>query len=322
MNEPAFNKTELLFQTHSDVVSGENMPDAFKSKIEGNKLFGRGSCDAKGQFCAMIWGLKMAYTKNPEKAEKVCIALCCDEEHKHRGVDALIQKKSEVLKGVVVGEPTELSVAIACKGSIRFRINTYGKAAHTSTPQDGENAIYLMAKVIRIIEDYVIPKVSTTSCDLCGNATVAVSLIRGGESVNAVPDSCSIHVDRRLIPGESWKEAYRDIEKTILEHLDNAEQELIRFEKPYLVDPSYRSDINNSFAKQFQDVLVEQGLKSEFSGLAYGCDASKMDGWRVPVFVFGPGSIKEAHTGNEYIDLQELEKAANVYKNLILSVIY
>ena len=121
----------LLLQTHSDVVAGK--PELFRPKTEEGTIYGRGSCDAKGQLCAMLLGLKLARDELSRLPYGVCIALCCDEEFRHTGVDALErwERKEDVI-AAFVGEPTEMKLAAACKGSIRFCIRTVGKQAHTS----------------------------------------------------------------------------------------------------------------------------------------------------------------------------------------------
>lgn len=158
------NKEAILLETHMDTVDVANMKyAAFSPFLQGGKLYGRGACDAKGQIVSMIAGLEMALDATGGNLPiNVCLALVVDEEHLHRGVDNLVGLGIKT-SCAIVGEPTDLLVASASKGSIRFKIIAKGVSAHTSTPDEGKNAIYLMSKIARIIEEKIQPKVKKTN---------------------------------------------------------------------------------------------------------------------------------------------------------------
>ena len=133
-----------------------------------------------------------------------------------------------------------------------------------------------------------------------------------------MPDHCAIHVDRRMIPGEHWEEVYREIQSIILENLNEEDQERVVFGAPYLIDPAYGAQLPEHLESGMQEVMQKHGLETEIAGLPYGCDASKLAKWDIPVFVFGPGSIGQAHTREEYIEISQIETAAAVLKDMIL----
>ncbi|MCG8480545.1 MAG: M20/M25/M40 family metallo-hydrolase, partial [Spirochaetales bacterium] len=238
------DEATLLLETHADTVEGAGMDTPpFQPVSKGDLLFGRGACDAKGQLAAMTIGLEMALAEtNGDLPTPVRLALVVDEEHLHRGVDRLIEEGSCRGTRAIVGEPTGLRLSSALKGCIRFKIATLGVSAHTSIPHAGSNAIYLMSKVVRTIEEKVAPAVAEKRHDLCGQATISVSVIRGGRQVNIVPDHCEIDVDRRLNPGEEWEGAYRDIIDRITSALSGSERDRVRFVDPYLIDPAMETD--------------------------------------------------------------------------------
>lgn len=319
MSECLGEKPIVLFQTHSDVVDVKEMKDAFSPKIREGKLWGRGSCDAKGQLCAMFLAMEQLKEQKEKLPFDLCLALCCDEEFQHRGVDEFLNwKYRDKVVFAVVCEPTELRLACACKGSIRFCIETTGIAAHTSMPEKGENAIYLMAKIIQIFQNKI-EKQTVCRCDsACKNATVAVSLIQGGTIVNSVPDYCIIHIDRRMIPGETWEVVYQEMQDMVCKELSDNEKMRVIFQKPYLTDPSYGTKLEEDKKQIVKEVLKKHGLHEQIIGLPYGCDASKLAKWGIPVFVFGPGSIEQAHTKEEYIEINQIGKASEVLKDLVL----
>ena len=216
------------------------------------------------------WGIDLnkAMEQLKEQKEKLpfdlCLALCCDEEFQHRGVDEFLNwKYRDKVVFAVVGEPTELRLACACKGSIRFCIETTGIAAHTSMPEKGENAIYLMAKIIQIFQNKI-EKQTVCRCDsACKNATVAVSLIQGGTIVNSVPDYCIIHIDRRMIPGETWEVVYQEMQDMVCKELSDNEKMRVIFQKPYLTDPSYGTKLEEDKKQIVKEVLKKHGLHEQ-----------------------------------------------------------
>lgn len=312
-------KKTLLLETHLDTVNVEDMSiEPFKPTIENGKIYGRGSCDAKAQLVAMMTGIEMAIEKtNGDLPINVMFAATCDEEHLHRGVDDLVRQKINA-DGAIVGEPTELNLVAATKGSIRFQICTTGRSAHSSKPNEGLNAVYIMADVIRILSSIVTPQVEKQRHPLCGFATVSATTIKGGDQVNIIPDQCIIDVDRRLLPGEMWEEAYNDIKNTVLEYIDSEWHDFIEFKYPYLIDPSLETNENSEIAKVGLQVLSNKGLGEQIIGVPFGTDASKISKLNIPTLVFGPGSINQAHTKNEYVNLDEVLKASEVFRDIIL----
>jgi acetylornithine deacetylase/succinyl-diaminopimelate desuccinylase family protein len=313
-------KRTILLETHTDTVGIENMTvEPFTPAFSDGKLYGRGSMDAKGQLVAMIMALEMAVEESGQQLPvNVILAATSDEEHLHRGVDRLIETPLKV-DGAIVGEASELRVIIATKGSIRFQIRASGIPAHSSSPREGKNAIYLMSKVIHIIANDIAPMLEKRTHPLCGYSTVSVTLIRGGQQVNIIPEDCVIDVDRRLLPGECWEDAYNEIKEMINGNLDSEGQSRISFEYPYLIDPSLESDTNSTIIRTFSGELKKCGLDGVPIGAPFGTDASKIALIDIPVVVFGPGSIRQAHTKDEYIVIEELMRAAEIMKKVILT---
>lgn len=314
------DKETILFETHMDTVDVAYMKyRAFNPLLKEGKLYGRGTCDAKGQIVSMITGIEMALDAVAgDLPINVCLALVVDEEHLHRGVDNLVNLGIKA-SCAIVGEPTDLLLGTASKGSIRFKIIAKGISAHTSTPHKGKNAIYLMSKIVRIIEEKIEPEVKKHKHHLCGKSSISVSLIKGGEQVNIVPDHCEVHVDRRLTPGESWEVAYEYIKDIITDGLSEEENSRVIYERPYLIDPSFETDTASDIVVRLSQILKRYKLPSEPVGLPFGCDASKITPLGIPTVVLGPGSIEQAHSNDEYVIVEDLVKAAYIYRDLILS---
>lgn len=314
------NKKTLLFETHTDTVKVENMViSPFDPYLENGKLYGRGACDAKGQLVAMILGMEAAIEETKgELPINVCFAATVDEEHLHRGVDSFVDQKFKA-DGTVVGEPTELKLVVATKGSIRFKIITGGKSVHSANTRDGINAIYIMSEIIQTFYKALVPKIEKKNHDYCGSASASITVINGGTQVNIIPDNCVINVDRRLLPGENWEDAYNEIKNTILEVLDPGLHSFVHFESPYLIDPSLETDIKSTFVHAISNEMRKNGVSGGLVGVSFGTDASKIAKLNIPTVVFGPGSIEQAHTKDEFIEIDQIVKAIQIYKSLILN---
>jgi acetylornithine deacetylase len=312
------SKRTILLETHTDTVDVEGMTvEPFVPILRGGRLYGRGSLDAKGQLAAFILAMEMALEQSGRQLPvNLILAATCDEEHKHRGVDRLIETVQA--DGAIVGEATEMKVIVATKGSIRFKIRTSGVPAHSSSPREGRNAIYLMAEVIRIIADEIAPKLEQRTHPLCGYAAVSVTLISGGTQVNIIPDQCVIDVDRRLLPGEHWEDAYNEIKDIVNGNLDADSRARLHFEHPYLIDPALEQNSGSAIVRAFSAELAKRGRDSTPFGAPFGTDASKIAQVDIPVVVFGPGSIRQAHTKDEYIEIEELVQAAEIMRDVIL----
>lgn len=310
----------VLLETHADTVEGAGMDfPPFSPFVSNGRLYGRGSVDAKGQLTAMIAGLEMALAEAGEDLPvHVRLVLVVDEEHRHRGVDRLVDRRLQA-DIAIVGEPTELQLCTALKGSIRFNVVTHGVAAHSSVPHQGANAVYLMAKVLRIFEERIVPSLEALRHPLCGTSTACVATIRGGRQVNIVPDRCEIGVDRRLNPGEDWSRAYDAICQEILHGLSADEGERVVFEDPYLIDMALETDPSADSVAAFANVLKVHRLRERAVGLPFGCDAAKIAPLGIPAIVFGPGSIADAHSRNESVAIDDVVQAAAVYRDFILS---
>jgi len=195
---------------------------------------------------------------------------------------------------------------------VRWRCSTLGRAAHSSRPEAGENAIYRMAGVLQAIEGYARDVVgSSASHPICGPATLSVGTIRGGVSVNTVPDRCTIELDRRLPPGEDPDEARQGL----IDHLAAVlgADFPIGHEPPYLVGLPLSDEHNAAAAERLGKAVREVTGECRQAGVPYGTDAADFAAVGIPTVVFGPGRLAQAHTEDEWIELSQLEQAAEIF---------
>ncbi|MEV9641453.1 M20/M25/M40 family metallo-hydrolase [Mammaliicoccus sciuri] len=311
----------ILLETHLDTVDIQGMTvEPFELTSSGDKWYGRGACDAKGQLTAMVIGLRKALAENNGVLPlNVLLVAVVDEEHRHRGVDFLMEKSVEA-DLAIVGEPTSLQFGTYHKGSVRFVLEVNGKSAHSSTPWEGDNAIEKMTDIITIIKEHVKPSVENNSHPLCGKSSLSITLISGGEQVNIIPSNCSIHIDRRLNPQENWQDAIEDIKERVQKAISPNLWEDIIWNEPYLIDPPLENNLNTKELLALTEVLKKLNPNIEYSGLQFGCDASKIQPKGIPTVVFGPGSIQEAHTEDEWIAAEQMVQAINMYSFIFTEI--
>lgn len=306
----------VILEAHTDTVSVEGMSiPPFEPRIAEGKLYGRGSCDTKAGLAAMMHAVASLAEEGLQPPCEVWLAATVDEEFSYRGVVRLC----EGLTGdaALVAEPTGLRAIIAGKGVLRWRIVVRGRAAHSGKPHLGVNAITHMARVILALEDDH-RRLAERPHPLLGPATLNVGVIEGGVQVNFVPDRCVIEIDRRLLPGESATGVLAQYQ-ALLDGL-KAEHPTLEavMEPPMLTDEALETASDSAPARVAGAVLAEMQLDAALGGVPFGSDASKLSRQGIPSLIFGPGSIDQAHAAVEFVDLGEVERAFEFYREFIL----
>ncbi|MGD9497049.1 MAG: M20 family metallopeptidase [Armatimonadota bacterium] len=301
----------IVFEAHLDTVAVEGMTVApFEPRIEQGRLYGRGACDVKGGLAAMMMALaRVAQGKPP--ARTVILVAAADEEYLHGGARRFLHDSGPIA-AAVIGEPTRLRVVIAHKGALRVRVVARGLSAHSSDPQRGVNAIYRMARVVTALEEFATALGRRDRHPLVGGPTLSVGTIHGGTAVNVVPERCEIMVDRRLIPGETPNDAFDEIATTIGPMLHDGDEVT-----PTLKDQAVETDEGAQIVHLAQAAVRAAGLDDRPEGVAYctdGCDFAQRG---VPLVVLGPGDIAQAHTADEWIEIRQVELAADIYERIM-----
>lgn len=305
----------VLLEAHMDTVSVGGMEIApFEPDIKGGRMYGRGSCDTKAGLAGMMHAvadLKLAGYVPPCE---VWMCAVVDEEYSFQGVLKLCENLTA--DAAIVAEPTELRCVVACKGVLRWRILAHGIAAHSAKVHLGSNAIQHMAKLL-IALDELHESLSKRTHPLLGPATGNVGVIRGGQQVNFVPELCTIEIDRRMLPSETVESVMAEYQ-TVIDRVV-ADNPTLRFEQesPMLIDHGLCTDVHSDVAQCSQRVLNRMGLNSEVCGVPFGCDASKLAKHGIPSIVFGPGSIDQAHSAVEYVELGQVDQALEFYRQFL-----
>jgi acetylornithine deacetylase len=297
----------VLFESHLDTVRVDQMEiEPFAPVQRDGRLHGRGSCDAKASLAAMMVAMARLAANRPPGDVWLCAAV--DEEFTFGGAAHLVRSGFRV-DGVVVGEPTGLQVVTAHKGAMWWRITTVGRAAHSATPWEGENAIYRMADVVQALREYAALLLREPPHPRLGPRTLSVGTIEGGQTVNTVPDRCTVMVDRRVIPGEALADVAAGLTAQLAER---GLCEGVRVDE-VLRDPPMCLAEDSPWVQRVL-AAARSVLPTGTAAVHYGTDASKFAEAGMPALVLGPGDIAQAHTANEWVELAQVEAAARIYE--------
>lgn len=310
----------MLWEVHQDTVPVDNMTvPPFEGIVRDGKVFGRGACDVKGSMAAMLAALEILVTSQAVRRHNLIVGFTVDEEHTFLGVQKLAADFDGILPAgwsrpavAVVAEPTGLDLVVSHKGVVRWKIRLVGRACHSSMPWNGVNAIHGAGKVIIALEQLANELICGSKDPVLGPATLSVGMVRGGSAPNIVPDSCEIIVDRRLIPGETPEEATWQLRNAL--EISSTKQEglILRIEEPWLKCPPLPDSVPIRLRESMLAAARSRAEDSIVRSVSFGTDASTLCLAGIPSFVFGPGSIDQAHTKDEWIAVDQLDQSVAI----------
>jgi succinyl-diaminopimelate desuccinylase len=298
----------MVFNGHLDVVPAVgswNYPP-FEGKVVEERLYGRGSSDMKGGIAAMMTAAEFIAENNIAGDKKLMLAFVCDEEDNNRGMRKCVEK-GFAADAAIIGEPTQMEVHTGHRGFVLISIKTTGVSCHSSHPENGVNAIYIMADVLQKIRGYA-ESLNDKADKYLGKASLSVGTIRGGNKVNIVPDECEIRMERRLLPGETAEDVIQELKRWI------GENDRVKIKK----HPELKAAVSQPESNLVQDMIdvasCVLGKKPAIRPFPAGCEASFfVDYLKIPTIIFGPGSLNQAHKADEWVTINELIEAAKIY---------
>lgn len=309
------SRKHLLLGPHLDTVSVAGMSIApFSGELRDGRVWGRGASDTKGPMAAMLEALRrlVESKRRPSETDLWFLGLM-GEESGNEGIEFLMNSDFFARRGVhpdfgIAGEPTDLKVVHRHKGALWLRVRARGRSAHASRPDLGDNAILKIRRAL----DYVEKELPTFYADL-RDPTLApsgfnVTTIRGGQKVNIIPDLCEFEVDHRSLPQES----HAEIRARMRAALPEFEIDVVS-DRPGLDTPA-----ENPWIEGLVDALGGKGKpaaarRAHLASASWFGDCSVMAKYGVPAIAFGPGSIQQAHTKDEFIEAAEVERGTEVF---------
>jgi acetylornithine deacetylase/succinyl-diaminopimelate desuccinylase-like protein len=246
----------------------------------------------------------------PRQTEILFVGLV-DEENAQAGSRAFTTRGPSA-RLAIVGEPTRLEVVTAHKGDAWIELETRGKAAHGARPELGRNAVHAMADIVKLLEEGYAAQLRKRRHPLLGRPTVSVGVIRGGSQPNIVPDTCTVQVDRRTLPGETEGLVWREIRRLLRRRGLRARLRNVRGGPCPALETDWRDP--------WVQTLMQAARQSRPVGVDYFCDAAVLAAAGIPSVVFGPGDIAQAHTVNEWISVRHLEQATGLLLRFLQSL--
>lgn len=300
----------IVFTGHFDTVPlGQQKwtMEPLKASMHDGKLYGRGSTDMKGAVAAMIIAAKYALKGGPFR-RPVKFILTADEELGCNGAQDLVRRlpKSDKTYAIIVGEPTSNIPAIGHKGGIYLKLRASGVTAHSSMPEQGDNAIYKIARAITSIENFTMKQERDP---LLGFTTLNVGYCQGGLNLNSVPDKAEFTIDARTTTKMDHDKLLDSIQKAVGEQITI--ETLVNLK-------AIASEESHPFV---QRVYAICGFSEDQPrAMPYLTDGSVLQSFYngIPTIILGPGDPKMAHKTDEYCEVEKLHQAVEIYRDIML----
>lgn len=308
-----------LLNGHLDTVGVAGMSiDPHSAELREGRLWGRGSADMKGGVAAILAAAQRFANAGTKASGTVVVALTADEEHASLGMQALLGEPRDdgplVADRAVVCEPTSLGVMPAHKGFLWLTARFSGVAAHGSRPEVGVDAVRHAGLYMAALETLHTTLSNRPHHPLLGPASFHYGRLRGGVAPSVYPDACTLEIERRTLPHEG-----REVEQEFTDALATLHDEP-GLDVTLDVD-LYRpgSDVPSDapVVTSLLQALAAEGLPQAVEGMTAWVDAAFLNEAGIPAVCFGPGSIDQAHTADEFVEVEQLQSAAAVLARLL-----
>ena len=306
----------MMLAGHLDTVGVEGMThDPFSADMNGGRIYGRGSCDMKSGVAAMCVGALRAYRlagNSPKR--QIVIAAVADEEYESLGMRALLDSGIRA-ECAVLTEPTKLAICPAHRGFVWIEIAFTGRAAHGSRYDVGIDAIRHAGLLLAELDALEAGPLHTRSHTLLGRPSLHASTIVGGIGMSTYPDRCILRIERRTIPGESEQTAVDEVTSAL---------ERVRARRPQieasvkLIAAQQPSDVapDALVVRMLESALKAEAMPAKVEGLSAWTDAALLNAAGISAVCFGPGDIALAHAAEEFVPVDEIEKATMVLQRV------
>ncbi len=296
----------IAFTGHMDVVDFNKDDwdtDPLELTVEGNKMYGRGSTDMKSGVAAASIAIAELVDKKQKLNGTIRLLITAGEEAEMEGSEVLKNAGyMDDVDALLVGEPSAYNATFASKGELDVVLKSVGKAAHSSMPEFGINAIQNLMDVWHLVKDELDLRSDGLENEYLGKAVYNMDTVTGGRQANVIPESAEACINIRTIP-ELGNEDVIEIFQEKIDEFNKRHDGTVSFEVPMQIVPIV-GDPDSDLIKDIQLVSEEKyGQKIELVAMPGGTDGSKLLFDRpsgFPFAVFGPGAFETAHQANEY----------------------
>ncbi len=305
----------LLFNTHLDVVPASPGQDqAFDPSVSANRVHGRGACDAKGQVAALFTALLAIERLGVKLNGDVLAHLVVEEEVGGNGTLAMV-RRGEQADGCIVMEPTDLRILSSVRGAVWFRITCTGRAGHSGSAGQTISALKMAIRTLEILEQYHARLLAASrGIALFDQFTNPMPITFGKLSAGVwpatTPASASVEGVLGLLPNKTHQAVAEEMRQAIHDGGDEWLRDHFKLEFMYRHD-AHVLDPGHPLVKGLEACCREAGSSGEVSAMTASCDSWFYNNQlRIPTVVFGPGSLRFAHSNEEQIGLDEISEAA------------
>lgn len=309
----------ILLNGHLDTVGvgGMTLPP-FDAGVAEGRLLGRGSCDMKGGVAAIL-SAAAALSRTGWEVGELLVALTADEEHASLGAMALVEAGLTADLAVVC-EPTSLAVSPAHKGFEWVDVTVHGRAAHGSRPDRGVDAIRHASVLLATLDRLEGELQAREPHPLLGHGSIHAGTITGGRAPSVYPDLCAVTLERRLLPGEPAGTAVAEIQRLVEDVRRESLPELEVDVAGGLFRPGTEVPTDHPLVVGLRGALRRRGLPDPVEPMTAWVDAAVFNEAGIPAVCFGPGSIEDAHSADEWCPVSEIETCARVLEEWMLGI--
>lgn len=295
----------LLIVAHLDTVSGKGMTAPFAGEFREGCLWGRGACDDKGPLAAALSAILDLHGRGIKPCFDLTFVGTVDEECSMAGAEQLA-REIDGFELCLALEPTDLKVINAHKGVYRFVVSTRGRAVHSSHPERGDNAINRMLPILQDLQAWG-AELAACRHPRLGQATLAITRLQGGASLNTIPDYCEAGVDVRLLPEMPAAAMAARVRELIGDRGEVVE---------VYTGEGINTEMDNPLIDRFMTAIRTEGVEPGPITASFATDCSRLHQLG-PCLVWGPGDIAQAHQISEHIPVSQLERASAILKDFL-----
>lgn len=314
----------LLFNAHTDVVPpSEGMVEPWAGQVQGDILYGRGACDAKGQVATLYLVLRALDTLDVNLRGDILGHVVVEEENGGNGTLAMIRKGEEA-DGCVVLEPSDRKLYTSVRGAVWFRLTLKGRAGHSGQAGKSRSALLMARDAIALLEKYHAELLASSRgfelFDPYPNPMpITFGRLQAGNWPASAPSLAILEGVLGLLPNRTKEEVCQDMRQVLAESDDEFLANNFQLEFMYRHDSSVL-DPGHELPQMLLSSGTATGTELEISGMTASCDAWFYNNQlNIPTVVYGPGSLGVAHSKDEQISMSEIALAAEVLLRLILS---
>lgn len=309
----------IAFNAHVDTVGvGERAnwkSDPFKALVKGGLIHGLGAGNCKGSMAVQIWlAEEIARCGGPAKGELIFTFVADEENLGPDGMEFLRKSGKVRPDALILGAQTENNLIVAERGVMWARITTKGRAAHAGNPSAGDNAILRMMRLVGALNSYY-DKALARRVSGAMKSTVNIGMFHGGHNTNVVPSACTVEIDRRLLPNEKVKDAFKELKSVI----DGVREPKGTYAVEFLTGTNgFFAPENGAAVGAFEvAVKAKTGRKVKFLNATGVSDGRYYADDGIEIINFGPGSGAQGHAANESVPIASMVESAEIQMDVV-----